>query len=55
LRRTHLCAARIFAPHASLRRTHHRTTTSIVRTNDVANSKSGFLFFKKCTTDGVLS
>jgi hypothetical protein len=45
---THLCSA-------SLRRTHHCTTTSLVRTidvrtNDVANSKSGFPCFWNCTT-----
>jgi hypothetical protein len=43
----------ILAAHASLRCTHQYTTTSLVRTNDVANSKSGFPCCCKCTTDGA--
>ena len=48
----------LFATHASLqraslRRTHHRTSTSVVRTIGVANSKSEFPSFGKCTTDGA--
>jgi len=37
----------------ALRCTDRCTITAVVRTNDVANAKSGFPCYGKCTTDGV--